>query len=379
MDAQDNQNLNTNQQNIDRLNRRIQLNLLSEFKAYQWMDDWMPASVPEMPTPEDKHLQTEMGECLFAFPYALIITNKATGKRVWFSVYDDGQLLVQKVLSFSRGTNAKFWDAVMDAYLDWVRNGKSSLWNPDIFLQTISQYTYFNWSATPCFDMTDEAGWPPAARGWADLYLQEILRPDDAVCFSAYPEFSFVPGAAASFLRLNGALMSHEYLNPRSLMREMRKGRFLSLGLPAVSFAQAVTEQMIPSLHRAEDMLIPDSMVLWAQDLDERVCNEVSQGIRPPPEILAASLALRRLGDRIIWPEQYNFGLLHGLIPLPDAPPPDLQPTAYQPGVLQATHDRLVAFFTLIASRNANSEAFQHNRAISAQTAAMRSNTNPSE
>jgi hypothetical protein len=162
-------------------------------------------------------------------------------------------------------------------------------------------------------------------------------------------------------------------------MREMRKGRFLSLGLPAVSFAQAVTEQMIPSLHRAEDMLIPDSMVLWAQDLDERVCNEVSQGIRPSPEILAASLALRRLGDRIIWPEQYNFGLLHGLTPFPDAPPPALQPTAYQPGVLQATHDRLVAFFTLIASRNANSEAFQHNRAISAQTAAMRSNTNPSE
>ncbi|KAG9526073.1 hypothetical protein KCV07_g868, partial [Aureobasidium melanogenum] len=104
MNAQDSQNLNTNQQNIDRLNRRIQLNLLGEFKAYQWMDDWMPASVPEMPTPEDKHLQTEMGECLFAFPYALIITNKATGKRVWFSVYDDGQLLVQKVLSFSRTT-----------------------------------------------------------------------------------------------------------------------------------------------------------------------------------------------------------------------------------------------------------------------------------
>ncbi|KAG9593798.1 hypothetical protein KCU86_g6344, partial [Aureobasidium melanogenum] len=370
-------NLNTNQQNIDRLNRRIQLDLLGEFKAYQWMDDWMPASVPEMPTPEDRELQIEMGECLFAFPYALILKSKATGKRVWFSVYDDGQLLIQKVLSFARTTNSKFWDAVMDAYLDWVRNGENN-WDPDIFLQKISQYTYFNWSATPCFDMTDETGWPPAAREWADLYLQEILRPDDAVCFSAFPEFEISPRAAASFLRLNGALMSPEYLNPRSLMREMRKGRFLSLGLPAVSFAQAVTEQMIPSLHRAEDMLIPDSMVLWAQNLDERVCNEVSQGIRPPPEILAASLALRRLGDRIIRVEQFDFGLLHGLTPLPDVPPPALQPTTYPPGVLQANHDRLVAFFTLIASRNANSEAFQHNRAISAQATATGSNTNSS-
>ncbi|KAG9845847.1 hypothetical protein KCU77_g8755, partial [Aureobasidium melanogenum] len=174
-------NLNTNQQNIDRLNRRIQLDLLGEFKAYQWMDDWMPASVPEMPTPEDRELQIEMGECLFAFPYALILKSKATGKRVWFSVYDDGQLLIQKVLSFARTTNSKFWDAVMDAYLDWVRNGENN-WDPDIFLQKISQYTYFNWSATPCFDMTDETGWPPAAREWADLYLQEILRPDDAGC-----------------------------------------------------------------------------------------------------------------------------------------------------------------------------------------------------
>ncbi|KAG9598970.1 hypothetical protein KCU77_g4294, partial [Aureobasidium melanogenum] len=372
MNAQDEtQNLNTNQQNIDRLNRRIQLDLLGEFKAYQWMDDWMPASIPEMPTPEDKELQFEMGKCLFAFPYALILTNKATNKRVWFSAYDDGKILVQRVLSFAKTTNAKFWDAVMDAYLDWIRNGENN-WDPDIFLQKISQYTYFRWSATPCFDMTDETGWPPAAREWADLYLQEILRPDDAAGSSAFPEFEISPGAAACFLRLNGALMSPEYLNPRILMRELRKGRFLSLGLPAVSFAQAVTEQMIPSLHRAEDMLIPDSMVLWGQDLDERVCNEVSQGIRPPPEILAASLALRRLGDRIIRVEQFNFGLLHGLTPLPDVPPPALQPTAYQPGVLQANHDRLVAFFTLIASRNANSEAFQHNRTISA----MGSNTN---
>ncbi|KAH0369883.1 hypothetical protein KCU65_g3035, partial [Aureobasidium melanogenum] len=379
MNAQDEiQNLHTNQQNINRLNRRIQLDLLNEFKNYQWMDDWMPASVPTMPTPGDKELQTTMGECLFAFPYALTLNSKSTGKRVWFSVYDDGQYLVQKVLSFAQSTNAKFRDVVMDAYLDWVRNGRSSLWNPDVFLQKISQYTYFNWSAVPCFDMTDETDWPPAARSWADLYLQEILQPDDSVCFSAYPEFSFSADAAASFLRLNGALMAPEYLNPRSLMREMRKGRFLSLGLPAVSFAQAVCGQMIPSLLRAEGLLIPDKMVLWAQDLDERVVNEVSQNIRPSADSLAASLLLRRLGNSVIWTDQYNFGIVQGLVPRPDVTPPALQPINYPPGALQAAHERLVAFFTLIVSRHVNAEAFAHNRAISAQTEAMRSNTNSS-
>ncbi|KAH0281276.1 hypothetical protein KCU91_g377, partial [Aureobasidium melanogenum] len=372
------QNLDTNQQNINRLNRRIQLDLLNEFKNYQWMDDWMPASTPTMPSSEDKELQTEMGGCLFGFPYALILATKASGKRVWFSVYDDGQYLVQKVLTFASTTNAKFWSVVLDAYLDWVRNGRASLWNPDVFLQKISQYTYFNWSAVPCFNLTNETDWPPAARGWADLYLQEILRPDDEVCSSAFPEFAISADAAASFLRLNGALMSPEYLSPRSLMREMCKGRFLSLGLPAVSFAQAVCGQMIPSLHRAQGMIIPDKMVYWAQDLDERVCSEVSQGIHPSPDSLAASLALRRLGDRVIWVDQYNFGVRHGLVPSLDVPPPALQPIAHPPGALQAAHEQLVAFFTLIASRHVNSEAFQHNRAISAQITAMRSDATSS-
>lgn len=367
MNAQDEiQNLNINQQNIDRLNRRIQLNLLAELKAYQWMDQWMPASIPEMPVPEDKVLQTEMGECLFGFPYALILTSRANGKRVWFSVYDDGQCLVQKVLSFARTTNPQFEAAVTDAYIDWIRAGESSLWNPDIFLQKVSQFTYFNWSATPCFDMENEHAWPPAARGWADLYLQEILRPSDEVCFSSYPEFAISPDAVGTFSQFNIAMMSPDYLEPRPFLREMRKGRFLSLGLPAVSFAQAVTEQMIPSLHRAEDMLIPDQMVIWSQDLDLMVCNEVSQGRRPPPEALAASLALRRMGTNIIGGEQFTLGLLHGLNPLPEMPPPALEAVTYPPGVLQAAHHRLVAFFTLIASRNANSEAFQHNRTIPA-------------
>lgn len=379
MNAQDEiQNLNINQQNIDRLNRRIQFNLLTEFKAYQWLDEWMSASVPEMPTPDDKDLQTQMGECLFGYPYALILKSRATGKRVWFSFYDNGQYLVQKIFPFANTTNPEFWNAVMDAYLDWIRNGESDLWNPNIFLEKISQFTYFEWSATPCFDLRNENAWPPAAREWADLYLQEILQPSDEVCFSGYPEFSFTPEAARTFSQTNITFMSLEYIEIRPFMREMRKGRFLTLGLPAVSLAQAATEQMIPSLHRSDELPIPDEMVLWAQDLDERVCNEVSHGIRPSPESLSASLALRRLGHNIIWPDQFNEGLRLGLIPPPDTFPPALEPVVYPPGVLQAAHDRLVAFFTLIASRNANWEAFRHNRSIAAQAEAMKSNANSS-
>ncbi|KAK6006848.1 hypothetical protein QM012_005856 [Aureobasidium pullulans] len=358
--------LNNNQQNINRFNRRIQFDLLAEFKAYQWIDDWMPASVPEMPTPEDKVLQTDMAECLYGYPFALILTSRATGKRVWFSVYDDGRYLVQKVLSFASTTNPQFFDAVMDAYLYWIRNGMSSFWNPDVFLQKISQYTYFNWSATPCFDMRDEHAWPPAAREWSDLYLQEILHPTDEVCFSACPETAVLPESATSFSQMNITLMSPELLEPRPFLREMRKGRFLTLGFPAVSFAQAVAEQMIPSLKRADDMLIPDTVVIWAQNLDLIVCDQVSQGRRPPPDARAASLALRRMGTDILDSEQFNLGARHGLVPVPDAPPPALQPTVYPLGVLRAAHDRLVAFFTLIASRNVDAEAFRQNRTISA-------------
>jgi hypothetical protein len=44
-------------------------------------------------------------------------------------------------------------------------NGRRSMWDPEMFLEQISQRTYFLWSSTPNFDLRDdEHGWTPAAK-----------------------------------------------------------------------------------------------------------------------------------------------------------------------------------------------------------------------
>jgi hypothetical protein len=70
----------------------------------------------------------------------------------------------------------------------------------------------------------------------------------------------------------------------------------------------AVSEQMIPSFHRAVDIEVPARMIKWAQDLDLLVCGELSQGRKPVENALMASLTLRNLGPAIIGAEQFNLG-----------------------------------------------------------------------
>jgi hypothetical protein len=91
-------------------------------------------------------------------------------------------------------------------------------------------------------------------------------------------------------------------------MTEIRMTRFLTLGLPAITFVQAVSEQMMPSLHRAVDIEVPARMIKWARDLDLLVCGELSQGRKPVEDALMASLTLRNLGPAIIGAEQFNLG-----------------------------------------------------------------------
>jgi hypothetical protein len=85
--------------------------------------------------------------------------------------------------------------------------------------------------------------------------------------------------------------------------------RFISLGLPAVTFAQAVSEQMIPSLHRAFDIETPNAMIKWAQDLDLMVITELSQGRKPVDDSLIASLTLRNVGVAVIGADQFDIGV----------------------------------------------------------------------
>ncbi|CAD0107587.1 unnamed protein product [Aureobasidium uvarum] len=365
MNTQDEiQDLINDQEQIDLLNKNIQLNLLAELKDYQWMDDWMPAAVPEMPTPEDKTLQSEMRECAFGFPVALHLTTRNTSKRVWFTVYDDAFELTQRVLSFASTTTPQFSQFVTHSYLYWIRNGRASLWNPEMFLQRISQSTFFIWSSTPNYDMTDENTWTPAAKGYTDLYLQEILAPNDIVCFSPYPEFSILPHLAESFAQMNRNYLTPGYLGTETFMREFRKGRFLTLGLPAVSFAQVVTEQIIPSLMRAVELSVPDEMVIWAQNLDLMVIGELSQNRQPPADALASSFALRRLGTTVINNQQYNLGVTHGLIPpsiTSHQTPRPPQLSSHPPWVFDTAYDGLLADIrriqTLAAAKGTDARA----------------------
>jgi hypothetical protein len=135
------------------------------------------------------------------------------------------------------------------------------------------------------------------------------LYPTNDLAISAYPEFAFCPSDADTFARLNNIPVLTETLDPKRFMTELRVTRFLTLGLPGVTFAQAVSEQMIPSLHRAMDIEIPNAMIKWAQDLDLMVIMELSQGTRPVDDALMASLTLRNIGVAIIGADQFDIGV----------------------------------------------------------------------
>jgi hypothetical protein len=84
-----------------------------------------------------------MHECCMFVPYTLILSDRTSGKRVWFKVYDDAEELVQKVLDFALTTTPDFYYFAMIAYEFCVRNGRKSMWDPKMFLEIISQRTYF--------------------------------------------------------------------------------------------------------------------------------------------------------------------------------------------------------------------------------------------
>jgi hypothetical protein len=126
---------------------------------------------------------------------------------------------------------------------------------------------------------------------------------------SSYPEFAFHPSDTDTFAQLNNIPILTEILDPIRLMTELRMTRFLTLGLPAVTFAQAVSEQMIPSLHRALNIETPNAMIKWAQDLDLMVITELSQGRKPVDDSLIASLTLRNVGVAVIGADQFDIGV----------------------------------------------------------------------
>jgi hypothetical protein len=106
----------------------------------------------------------------------------------------------------------------MKAYNYWVRNGRQSMWDPKMFLEIISQRTYFLWSSTPNFDSKSdesEINWTPAAKEWADVYLQEWIYPSPNLCNSFDPEFFVRPSEADRFAGLNNiSILDASILGP---------------------------------------------------------------------------------------------------------------------------------------------------------------------
>jgi hypothetical protein len=287
-----------------------QRNFLSGLASHNMVSPWTASPRPVFQSRKDKTEQQDMSDCCLEVPYSLHLTDRTTNKRVWFKVYNDAEDLVQEVLDFALTTNPEFYQFALDAYNHWVLSERRSMWDPEMFLEQISQRTYFLWSSTPNFDLSnDEHGWTPAAKEWADVFLQEIIYPADDLAMSAYPEFAFRPSDADTFSHLNNIPILTEILGLRRFMTELRMTRFLTLGLPAVTFAQAVSEQMIPSLHRALDIETPNAMIKWAQDLDLMVITELSQGRKPVEDALMASLTLRNIGAAIIGAEQFEIGV----------------------------------------------------------------------
>jgi hypothetical protein len=223
--------------------------LLAGLQSHNAANPWMVSPRTVFLTPEDQAEQLDMHECCMFVPFALTITDRVSGRRVWFKVYDDAEELVQKVLDFALTTTPDFYYfAMTEAYNYWVRNGRKSMWDPKMFLEIISQRTYFLWSSTPNFDLkTDESenDWTPAAKEWADVHLQDWISPTPDVSNSVYPEFFFRPSEADRWAELNKVPLLVTVLDPVPFMIDLRKTRFLTLGLPAVTFVQALRKQYL--------------------------------------------------------------------------------------------------------------------------------------
>jgi hypothetical protein len=286
-----------------------QRNFLAGLTSHNMVSPWTPSPRPVFQSRKDKTEQNDMSECCLEVPFTLHLTDRTTNKRVWFKVYNDAEDLVQKVLDFALTTNPEFYQYALDAYDYWVRNGRRTMWAPEMFLEQISQCTYFLWSSTPNFDLRDDQNWTPAAKEWTDIFLQETLCPTNDLAMSTYPEFAFCPSDADTFAHLNNIPILTETLDPKRFITELRMTRFLTLGLPAVTLAQAVSEQMISSLHRALDIKTPNAMIKWAQDLDLTVITELSQGRRPVDDALMASLTLRNIGVAVVGADQFDIGV----------------------------------------------------------------------
>ena len=283
--------------------------LLNELANHNMLNPWAP-SPGILFTGPSAQAQLDMLECCEHVPFALHLSDRNTGNRVFFKVYDDAEKLVQSVLDFAHTTNPEFFNIARDAYIHWIKNGEESLWNPEMFLERISQHTFFIWSSTPNYDMNDEAAdWTPAANEWIDIHLEEILYPAPTLSISPYPEFAVLDNDAKIFAQINNIAGLTEILDPHGFLRNIRKTRFLTLGLPAVTFTSAVCEQIIPSLIRAEGMFIPDRMVTWAQDIDLFVLDRLKQNIKPADDALFGSMAIRQLGDAILDKEEHDRGV----------------------------------------------------------------------
>lgn len=93
-----------------------QRDLLAEFTDHNMVSPWTPSPRTVFQSPEDEADQIDMHECCIYIPFALHLTDRTSGSRVYFRVYDDAEELVQKVLDFAITTNPNFYQFALDAY-----------------------------------------------------------------------------------------------------------------------------------------------------------------------------------------------------------------------------------------------------------------------
>ncbi|THY53508.1 hypothetical protein D6C98_04866 [Aureobasidium pullulans] len=326
----------SDQDQIDQFNQQIQHNLLLELTQYAWLDAWLPEPRPELQNAEDIALQQEMIQSCRTYPYVLHLTSRITGDRVWWVAFHDAEDLVQHVIRFAGTTTVDFALHCARAYTYWIRGGRADKWNPESFLRMVSTQTYFMWSSTPNFNTHDINAWTPAADEYTNLRLQEVLYPSTELAASNHPEFLVSHQLATQFAALNrdDIVRLPQVFEVDNFLREIRKGRFLTLGLPLITKTQACAEGLIPTLYRSGHGYVPDYMVMWAQDVDLLARFAISQGRQDqaPADTLAASMALRRLCP----------GVLVDYLS-PQTPPSSPPPTSPRPAAAQLTTPQFAA------------------------------------
>lgn len=277
------------------MNEQAQYRLMLSMRQTPYCVRFPPMQVPEPLTANDHVLFKIMMANIKGRPYALFLSDKTTGNKVYATVYDDAFKLVMHVLHYSSAT-VNHHQAIA-AYYHWLRNsgGLTPPWSPQMFLDKWLEASFkcYNWQVSENFHkvIPNSNENTPAVSAFTSINLAHPLQVHLGTITGACMEIVVEQKHLDQFLLLNTIPNHYTY---EDIIPEIRKARFLLLGEPLTSLSQYMAA-LIKSLSRSGGH-IPSKMVTWVRDIDILSRSMTISGQQVPAYLLEAVESLRGTG-----------------------------------------------------------------------------------